>query len=206
MKVGAAAIILGLALVLASAAWLDLSAPPALTPSPQPVPQATHATSAGQGARLVIDAVGVDAQLVDVGSTAGDVHVPQDVTTVGWWRHGAALDDVVGASLVVGHVSGNDGTPGALADLADVAVGARVSVTRGGVTREFQVESVTRNRRDALPSRLYDTEQPHRLYIVSCTERVDQAGGGFRYTQNVVITARGAKKTENLPEPHGKKQ
>jgi sortase (surface protein transpeptidase) len=108
---------------------------------------------------------------------------------------------------VVGHVSAPDGTPGALADLADVPVGARVSVTWQGRAYRYRVERVDQHPRSQLPADVYDTASPHRLFIVSCTRRVAAPGGGFAYTHNVVVRAKRVKKNpDNRHAPGQKKQ
>ena len=74
---------------------------PTVHPAPAPV-----ATSPG---RIVIPTLGVDAAVVPVGvEEDGQMEIPQDVATVGWYRFGPAPGAAAGSAVLTGHVDDVD--------------------------------------------------------------------------------------------------
>lgn len=113
---------------------------PAPSPSSQPVTQPAQASPAPQatvaaartGNLLNIPAIGLNAQVVNVGLTAGNaIDVPAG-RQVGYWT-GSSVPGTRGATFLDGHVDG------IFAHLHRVAVGQTFSVRFNGQTYQYQV-------------------------------------------------------------------
>jgi len=181
------------------------SAPPTgSTPrgAPAPASLATPGPASGGGlrpaeratpVRLVLPALGVDAPVVPVGLEAdGQMEVPSDVATVGWYEPVAGAGVVpggTGTAVLAGHVSSFTRGPGAFASLARLVAGDEVIVglTDGHVQR-WSVVSVERHPKDRLPlDELFTWGGPPRLVLVTCGGTFDLLAGSHR--DNLVIRA-----------------
>jgi hypothetical protein len=118
--------------------------------------------------------------------------IPDAGTKLGWLRDSARAGDVIGSSVIAGHVSDSRDRPGALRALDRVRAGTRISWTDGqGRVHRFVVTSVARYPRTrGLPAAVFRTDGPHLLRVITCTHRIGLPGGGFHYTDNLVVTAR----------------
>jgi hypothetical protein len=128
--------------------------------------------------------------MVGVGWDGDTLAVPNDPRTVGWFTPSAHREDLIGTSLVAGHVADTDGRPGALAPLVGARVGD-VVVWRDALGRalRFRVVSIRRfPRAGGLPLSLLRPDGPHTLQLVTCTHRIPR-GEGFHYTDNLVVSA-----------------
>lgn len=141
-------------------------------------------------AELRIPRVGIRAGVSAVGLDSGTMAIPDDTGRLGWLSGTAAAGDVMGSSVVSGHVSDRSDRPGALWRLRDVRRGDTVRWTdAAGDTHRFVVRTVQRFARSAgLPARLFRTTGRHVLHLVTCTNR-QATGSGFHYVDNLVVTA-----------------
>lgn len=132
--------------------------------------------------RIPVDAVGLD-------GTA--MAVPNDPARVGWLNSTAKPGDLVGASVLAGHVSDTHDRPGALARLHRIRSGAEITWTdtRSRVFRYRVVTLRTFPRDRGLPASVFATDGPQVLHLVTCAERVSTSGGGFHYRANLVVSA-----------------
>ena len=128
-----------------------------------------------------VDAVGLDA--------ARQVVVPEDVRRAGWYAAGPQPGDRAGSAVLVGHADDADQGLGTFATLRDLRPGNEVVVrTASGRELAYSVVSFERFAKAEVPmDRLFTTQGPHRLVLVSC-------GGAFdpvrrTYADNVVVTA-----------------
>jgi len=143
---------------------------------------------------LVMPAIGARAPMTSVGIKRGQMLVPGDVARVGRLNRSAAVGDLIGTTVIAGHVSDRHDRPGAFWRLASARKGQVVTVTDAGKTVRYRVTGVERfDRNRKLPQRLFRTTGAHRLVLISCTGRVTTRSGGFHYTQNVVVTAKKLK-------------
>ncbi|MFL6023518.1 MAG: class F sortase [Marmoricola sp.] len=151
-------------------------------------PQLVHA---GAGGVLRVPSLRLDVPVDAVGLDGAAMAVPDDPGRVGWLSTTAAAGDVVGSSVLAGHVSDRHDHPGALADLRKVRIGAKVEwVDRQGSVHRFRVASLqVFPRAKGLPASLFATDGPHVLRLVTCAERVTTKDGGFHYRSNLVVTA-----------------
>ena len=151
---------------------------------------AAGSVARSSGGSLSVPSVGVSATVDGVGLDRGTMAIPNDPRRVGWLDRSAAAGDLVGASVISGHVSSRRDRPGALWRLRHARVGDRVRWTVGGSAHTFEVSGVRRYARArGLPADLFRTDGPRTLHLVTCTRRV-RRGGGFHYTDNLVVTAR----------------
>jgi hypothetical protein len=137
-------------------------------------------------ARLRIDGIGVDVEVVPVGvDAAGDMQVPGP-TVAGWYEFGPRPGEP-GSAMLAAHVD-YDGRPGAFFRLREVAPGDRVEVTGPDGTLALTVTEVTRVPKAGLAATgAFDRTGPARVALVTC-------GGPFdrdrrSYEDNVVAWA-----------------
>jgi len=139
--------------------------------------------------RVRVAALGVDAPVAreEVGGK-GELSLPQDPRTVGWWGAGAAPGAPVGTIVLAGHVDSEQQGAGALYPLARTPVGARVVVSGAGGEATYVVQGRRRYAKDALPWRdLFRQDVEARLLLVTCGGDFDQATR--HYSDNVVVYA-----------------
>ncbi len=150
---------------------------------------ARTATYAG---RVRIGGLGLDAPVTKVGVVDAVMAIPKDPGILGWLRSTAQAADVIGSSVVAGHVTSASGRPGALHSLVRVRTGMTVVWTdEKGAAHRFVVADVRKlPRGQALPRAVFRNDGPHVLRLVTCTDRVQRAEGSYFYANNLVVTAR----------------
>lgn len=145
---------------------------------------------AGVPDRLQIDDLAVDAPVVPVGvDDRGDLAIPEDVGTVGWYRFGPQPGEAAGSVVLAGHVDSATQGVGQLRALWTATPGmlVRVDLTDGGpvlyrvVSREIFVKG-----RVPLES-LFATSGAARLTLITCGGPFDETTRS--YEDNVVVTA-----------------
>ncbi|WP_300009136.1 class F sortase [Pseudonocardia sp.] len=171
-------------------------------PSPAPAAPPTAATtaptaaSAADGDRLAapvrvrLAAVDVDAAVVDVGvDELGEMEVPPEVSTVGWYRFGPGPGAPAGSSVLSGHVDDRVQGRGAFYRLSELAVGDPVQVDLAdGTVLGFRVDAVARIDKDELPvEQLFARDGAPVLTLVTCGGDFDRDTRSYR--ENVVVTA-----------------
>ncbi|MBU2698110.1 VaFE repeat-containing surface-anchored protein [Pimelobacter sp. 30-1] len=140
--------------------------------------------------RIRIPSLGVNAASSLVGITRGQMQVPGNVARTGQLTQSAAAGDLIGTTVIAGHVSDRHDRPGAFWKLSKIRKGKVVTVVQGGKTLRYRVTGIERfSRTKKLPARFFSTTGEHRLVLISCTGRTTTPGGGFHYRQNVVVTA-----------------
>jgi len=166
---------------------------------PQPrVP--THPTvPAGGGrpapARLAVGSValaatGLQARLSEVSFHGDALTPPGDIATAAVWHEGAALDDVVGTTVLVGHVSDYHDRPGAFHRLWGARRGQSVVTTAtDGARVRWRITHVTMTAKRELPQSLFRQGLARRLVLVTCGNEIHYADGGFHYRSNLVVEA-----------------
>jgi len=129
------------------------------------------------------------ARVVRAGVAAnGELGLPQDVDSVGWWSGGARPGQVRGSVVLAGHVDGAGQGTGVFAALRDLPVGARVVVTGAdGRDRAYTVTGRRSHRKEALPPEVFSPDVPARLVLVTCTGAYDAATRSYR--DNLVVYA-----------------
>jgi len=106
---------------------------------------------------------------------------------LGWLNTTARPDDLIGASVVAGHLSNRRDSPHGLWRLDGVRVGDVIVWRSGAGERHRFVVSAVRHhpRRRGVPARLLRTDGSHVLHLITCAR-----GRGGRFADNLVVTAR----------------
>lgn len=202
----AAVLVAGLAVAAGLPLWWVLSRPPAtigvVDPAPTPSPAAQVATHSARltevqpvtvvaPLRLAIPAIGVDAQVVEVGVAAdtGLMEVPSDVATVGWYRFGPAPGAISGSAVLTAHVDSRAQGRGAFFALEQVQPGDTLQVDLAdGSARTYEVVGRERVPKAELPTgELFATDGEPRLVLITCGGEFDRQARS--YADNVVVYA-----------------
>lgn len=139
--------------------------------------------------RIRIPALAVDAPVSAVGvADDGEVQVPDDVATVGWYRFGPTPGEP-GSSVLVGHVDDYRQGVGVLARIGDLNPGDTIEIDgEGGVVSVFTVVAREQwNKADAPLDRLFDRGGSARVVLLTCGGAFDDAR--LEYTDNIAVTA-----------------
>jgi sortase (surface protein transpeptidase) len=137
---------------------------------------------------LGIPALGVEAavQPVGVDSDTGELEVPGDRATVGWYRHGPSPGQK-GSAVLAGHVDYGEGRA-VFYRLADLDPGALVTVGFGdGSERRFRVVARRLYGKHDLPARIFATSGRPVLTLMTCGGAYDSSLRS--YADNVVVYA-----------------
>jgi len=151
---------------------------------------AAEAAAPAAPVRIRLVDLGVDVPVVDVGvDDKGEMAVPEDVRTVGWYRFGPGPGAAAGSAVLSGHVDDRVQGRGAFYRLPELATGNLVEVDLADGTRlRYRVRTVERVAKSDLPvDRIFARDGNPTLTLVTC-------GGNFdwttrRYRENVVATA-----------------
>jgi hypothetical protein len=138
--------------------------------------------------RVLIDAVGIDVPLVELGlGPDGAVEAPEDFDTAGWYT-GSARPGAPGPAVLAAHVDSTVG-PAAFFALADVAPGDRVEVHGDdGTSVGFRVTRIERYAKDRFPTdSVYGPVPGPALRLITCGGTFDRSAGSYR--DNVVVYA-----------------
>ncbi|CAM3532122.1 sortase [Nocardioides dubius] len=138
-----------------------------------------------------IPSIGVNASVSTVTAPNNVMRIPSNVAELGQLNKSAGIGDLIGATVIAGHVSDRHDRPGAFSRLSKVKKGQIVTVKSGGKTVRYRVTAVEKFSRDGkMPKRLFRTTGGHGLTLISCTGRISTPGGGFHYSQNVAVSAK----------------
>ncbi|WP_418057500.1 sortase domain-bontaining protein [Pimelobacter simplex] len=142
-------------------------------------------------ASVSIPAIGMRAPLDVVGVAKGSMVIPENVRRGGWLMGSAAPGEVVGATVIAGHVSDRHDRPGAFGKLNKAKVGQVVTVrgTDGTVQRYRITKVYTQKRAKGFTGGPVSTTGAHQLTLVTCTGKVRYSNGRFHYTKNQVVIA-----------------
>jgi sortase (surface protein transpeptidase) len=155
------------------------------SPVPVVAERGTERTAAAP-VRVRVPAIGVDSELLRLGTDATGVLVPpDDPDRAGWFADGAVPGDV-GPAVVAGHVDSVDG-PAVFSRLGELGPGAEVLVDReDGTTARFAVTGVGRYPKSDFPTEsVYGPTPRAELRLVTCGGEFDRSRGS--YEDNVVV-------------------
>lgn len=192
---------LGALLVLTSAPpvvrGLAAATPPERVPVSAPLqrddgPAAAPAISAAlvsAPTRVVVPAVGIDAEVIPLGvDDGGDMRVPSDPDVAAWFQDGP-LPGQTGVALLVGHVDSTVG-PAVFHPLRQLRPGDVVQVLDAqGSMVDFVVDQVSVHAKDDFPTRLvFAPTGGSELRLVTCSGAFDRRTREYR--DNLVVHAR----------------
>jgi hypothetical protein len=160
------------------------------TSQPGPIAATPSGLPAAKPASLTIPAIDVRAEgIKDLGLTSqGELEVPGDAKTVGWFT-GAPSPGEAGPAVLAAHVDYKH-VPGTFSRLKELRDGEQVRVGRAdGRTTIFTVYRVDHYAKARFPTdQVYgDTADPE-LRLITCGGEFDRSSGN--YLDNVVVYAR----------------
>lgn len=164
--------------------------PPDPTAAPAPAAPAPVPEPLADPASLSLPTLGVEATVVPVGVTDdGEMQVPRDVGTVGWYRFGPQPGAPTGSAVITGHVDDVNQGPGAFARLGDLQPGDPLTVVDAdGRTLSYTVLAREQWPKSQVPlDRLFDRSGEPRLVLITCGGAFDDNVLG--YDDNIAITA-----------------
>lgn len=138
--------------------------------------------------RLVVPAIGVDAEVIRLGTNPdGTMEVPADFAQTGWFEAGPRPGRV-GPAVIAGHVDSRAG-PAVFFRLAELRPGDEIEVHDAhGEVVAFVVREVERVPKDAFPTeRVYAGTAGPELRLVTCGGRFDRGSG--HYDDNIIVYA-----------------
>jgi sortase (surface protein transpeptidase) len=139
--------------------------------------------------RLDVPSVRIDTNLLRLGLNAnGTLQVPWKPLLAGWYK-GSPTPGQLGPAIIAGHVDSWATGPAVFYHLGQVAVGARVLVTRADRSvATFKVTSVTTYPKKTFPTRtVYGDVNRAELRLITCA---GWNSSTQEYDANVVVFAR----------------
>ncbi|MER7620924.1 class F sortase [Streptomyces sp. NPDC126503] len=147
--------------------------------APPPSPPVALAVSGPHRLHVTVAAVAATRE--------GDLDLPEDGGSAGWWALGAAPGAPRGTVLLAGHLDTPAG-PGSFEALHDVGVGTRVQVNSAdGRVHAYRVTARRTYPRAHLPDDLFSAAGPARLALLTCAGDYDPEAG--QYDENLVLYA-----------------
>lgn len=167
--------------------------PRVVVPHPDEVPVVTATPGAVvevPPVSLNYPSLGIDMPVVPTGVTEdGQMEIPGDAATAGWYRYGKAPADAVGHTVIAAH-NGSPATPvGPLNAIGDSRAGDEIRVAdRAGHEYTYRVISVEHVNKNVLNLEPYfSRDAAPRLVLVTCGgEWVPEAN---TYSDNVIVIA-----------------
>ena len=159
--------------VLGDDALFDAFAPAAATrPSSLVVPAATASSTTGVlvPARLKVPALGINANVEEVGKRAdGAMGTPADFMNVGWWSEGSK-PGAAGNAVFAGHVNNALTKPGVFEHLSQIKKGDYITVSDAeGRTLVYEVQEVALYETDQAPlPKIFARTGPSQLVLITC--------------------------------------
>lgn len=94
--------------------------------------------------RIIIPAVGVNADIIDIGVTPqNNLDVPPNFVQAGWYKYGP-IPGAQGNAVIDGHVDNGGSTPGPFKNLKNVRIGDLISVKLNNDTYQtFRIASTS---------------------------------------------------------------
>lgn len=159
------------------AAPATVSIPPSAQPAALPAPT-----------RLVVTRLGIDMAVEPTGVDAnGQMGLPPDPATAGWYQWGSAPQDPSGAAVLAAHVDSKTHGIGPFVRLGSARAGDEIDVWVGVTKVVYRVSQVARVDKVTLDADgLFSLVGPPRLHLVTCTGDYVKGSG---YTQNLVVVA-----------------
>ncbi len=139
--------------------------------------------------RLIIEKLGIDAPIVDLGlDDKGALEVPKKGGDAGWYVS-SPTPGQIGPSVIAGHYDWVDG-PALFFKLKNLEIGDEIRVNReDGSTAIFKVERTQQYEQDNFPTiEVYGPTSEPVLRLITCAGSYSQKAG--RYSDNYVVYAK----------------
>ena len=123
----------------------------------------------------------------------GQLDVPDDPRSAGWWRGGSRVGDPSGNTLLAAHIDSPRQRLGPFAELYEARPGVRLVLRSAGLRQDFRIRSVRLIRRESLTARpdLYSPSGTRQLVLITCAPPYDPTHGGYRNLVVLVATPSG---------------
>ena len=125
------------------------------------------------------------------------IDIPEDISKVGWYKHGAAPGSTGGSSVIVGHRDGISPEPGAFYYLDKVNVGDSIiidqsnystnSTNRTNVYMVSSILKIDKKRFYNVANGVFSLNGSPKLRLISCIGPYHEKWGGYK--RNIIITA-----------------
>jgi sortase (surface protein transpeptidase) len=138
--------------------------------------------------RIVIPAIGVDADVIDLGlNDDGTMEVPTDFAQAGWFDRGPKPGRV-GPAVIAGHVDDRSG-PAVFYDLVELEPGDEIEVHgEDGEVVTFVVRETQQHPKDAFPTEdVYGGTPGAELRLITCSGEFDRDERSYR--DNTIVFA-----------------
>jgi hypothetical protein len=139
--------------------------------------------------RVRIGRLRVSATIVPTGQDpSGNMVIPSNVKTVGWYEYGPGLDATAGSMVIAGHVDNVSQGDGAFFHLREMKPGDTFIVSgAGGVTRTFRVVAREEYPKATIPlGRYFASTGSFRVTLITCGGSFAASAGHYR--DNVAVT------------------
>lgn len=140
--------------------------------------------------RLVVDSLGIDMPVTEVGlEDGGAMEIPESAATAGWYRYGPAPGGDRGNAVLAAHVDDGVIGLGPFSRLLDIDEGAVINVdSADGTQTGYEVTRIEKtDKREVDMGLVFDRAGPAQLVLVTCGGRFDWDTG--HYEDNVVVYA-----------------
>lgn len=151
-------------------------------------PGADHGAGGAVPVRICIPAIGVQADVMQVGLNPDHtIEVPplSEVGTAAWYKYSPA-PGVLGPSIILGHIDSAQAGKGVFYDLGRLHVGDRISLLRAdGMVAMFRVDKVAEYPKSAFPTQaVYGNTNRPAIRLITCGGPFDPSAGS--YLDNIV--------------------
>jgi hypothetical protein len=176
----------------------SLAAPTSATAAPEVSPSIAVSAPRGKGVpptparpvRITIGSLSIAAPVVAEGvDSHGEMAIPTDIQTIGWYQWSAAPSSSTGSIVLVGHVDSATQGLGAFFHLSQITSGSTVQIiTADGRLWKYRVIAREEFPKTAIPlPAIFAQSGPSRLVLATCGGRFDEQTKS--YYDNIVITA-----------------
>lgn len=157
------------------------------TPDPAPADTPREAPAAARPVRVVIPAIGVDAQIVPIALHEDGALAVPDFGLAGWYELGPRPGEP-GPAVMAAHVDSRAG-PDVFYRLRELTLGDVVEVHDAeGEVHRFAVSAVEQHPKDQLPAdRIWGEDDAPALRLITCGGTFDRSVR--HYTDNIVVFA-----------------
>ena len=166
--------------------------PPGVAERASDAPASSHAIGQLPPRTLSLGSIGIEAPIGVSTVPGGVLTPPEDVSTVGIWQDGAALDSAEGTTLLAGHVNMIGQGNGALFELALIQPGDIIHTSDDtGSPTAWRVSAVVeRPKADGVEESVFSGPfGPRRLAVVTCGGDLNFANGIGDYENNIYLYA-----------------
>ncbi len=117
------------------------------------------------------------------------IQIPDDISKVGWYKHGAAPGSKGGSVVIVGHRDSDDPEPGAFYFLNNLMINDSIIINYSNYTLSYKVKKIkiiNKNQFYKISKDVFSLTGRPRLALISCFGPYKKNIG---YENNIVVIA-----------------